>query len=191
MKRNLLIVGDSFSADWTKKYNENSGWVNKLEQNYNVTNLSEAGVGEYKILLQLKSVENTMYDNVIICHTSPFRIYIRQHPIHHTDILHHNCDLIYGDVLEHKGNPICNTAINFFEQIYDMEYACFVHELIVKEIQTQYPNAIHISFFDLNISNIHYFYSEFKKYKGTVNHLNEKGNDVVYNKICKLLERGV
>jgi len=191
MKKNLLIVGDSFSSDWTKKDKECSGWVNKLEQHYNVTNLSDAGVGEYKISLQLKSVESLVYDKIIICHTSPYRIYIKQHPIHHNDVLHHNCDLIYSDLLEYKNDFICGVAVNFFEHIYDTDYADTIHKLIVKELQTKYPTAFHISFFDLNISNIHYFYDEFKKYRGTVNHLNKQGNDVVYSKIYKLLEDNV
>lgn len=188
MKKNLLVVGDSFSADWSQLYKNCSGWVNKLEPFYEITNLSEAGAGEYKIMLQLKSVDVGLYDKLIICHTSPFRIYIKQHPIHSNDVLHYNCDLIYKDILEHKENFICNTAINFFEQIYDIEYANVVHQLMVKELQATYPNAIHISFFDLNISNVYYFYNEFKNYKGNINHLNERGNEIIYNKMLQLLE---
>lgn len=188
MKKNLLIVGDSFSADWKKRYNETFGWVNKLELDYNVTNLSQAGVGQYKILLQLESVDTRIYDKIIICHTSPFRIYVKQHPIHRNDALHYNSDLIYNDILEHKNNFICNTAINFFEEIYDTDYAQFIHEMIINRLQVKYPNAIHISFFELDIKNIYYFYKEFKKYRGTINHLNEQGNKFVYSKILKLLE---
>lgn len=188
MKKNLLIVGDSFSADWTKKNKLISGWVNTLENNYKITNLSQAGVGEYKIWLQLSSVDTTIYDKIIICHTSPYRIYIKEHPIHNDDVLHYNCDLIYNDLLEYKNNQICSTAVNFFQQIYDLDYANFLHKLLIKEILVTYPSALNISFFDLQIPNIHYFYDEFSLYRGIVNHLNEDGNEIVYNKICKLLE---
>ena len=52
MKKNILICGDSFAADWTKKYNGN-GWVNMLCNDFNITNVAEAGVSEYKIYQQL------------------------------------------------------------------------------------------------------------------------------------------
>jgi lysophospholipase L1-like esterase len=41
MKKTLLIAGDSFSADWTKKY-DGIGWVNMLENDFDVTNVSQA-----------------------------------------------------------------------------------------------------------------------------------------------------
>lgn len=182
----LLIVGDSFSADWSIKYPSAGGWVNKFFD-YEVTNLSQAGASEYKIVLQLNSVDITEYHKVIICHTSPFRIYIKKHPVHHHDTLHNNCDLIYNDVLAHKYDFISNIAVDFFENIYDMEYASYIHKLIVTDLQKQFPAALHISFFDLNISNVHYFDKEFNQYKGNINHLTNEGNDVVYNKIHQLL----
>ena len=30
MKKKLLIAGDSFAADWSKKYKNTCGWVNTL-----------------------------------------------------------------------------------------------------------------------------------------------------------------
>ena len=46
---NILIIGDSFAADWTVKYPTVVGWPNLLAKNYNVVNLAQAGAGEYKI----------------------------------------------------------------------------------------------------------------------------------------------
>ena len=54
----LLIIGDSFSADWSIKYNDYLGWPSLLLEHYQITNLSQAGVGEYKIYKQLLSVTN-------------------------------------------------------------------------------------------------------------------------------------
>ena len=64
MQQRLLICGDSFSTDWTKKY-EGIGWVNMLEKNYKITNISQAGVSEYKIYQQLNSVDLSKFDKTI------------------------------------------------------------------------------------------------------------------------------
>jgi len=96
MKR-ILIAGDSFAADWTKKYN-GIGWVNMLNNDYDVKNVAEAGVSEYKIYKQLENEKTDEFDYIIISHTSPYRIPVEKHPIHYGDILHNNCDLIYSDL---------------------------------------------------------------------------------------------
>ena len=97
--KKILVVGDSFAADWTKKYPEGHGWVNLLSAEYAVTNLAQAGVGEYKILQQIKSVPDIqMFDLVLISHTSPYRIHTRKHPVHHADPLHNHADLIMEDI---------------------------------------------------------------------------------------------
>ena len=57
MKKKLLIAGDSFAADWTIKY-KGEGWVNTLCEDYDVTNVAQAGVSEYKIYNQLKTNKN-------------------------------------------------------------------------------------------------------------------------------------
>jgi hypothetical protein len=53
MKR-LLITGDSFAANWQIKYN-GVGWVNLLENDFEVKNIAQAGVSEYKIMKQLEN----------------------------------------------------------------------------------------------------------------------------------------
>ena len=53
MKKKILIAGDSFAADWTVKY-KGEGWVNTLCKDYDVTNVAQAGVSEYKIYNQFK-----------------------------------------------------------------------------------------------------------------------------------------
>ena len=56
MKKKLLIAGDSFAADWSKKYKNACGWVNTLCEDYDVTNVAQAGASEYKIYNQLKKI---------------------------------------------------------------------------------------------------------------------------------------
>ena len=186
MKKNILICGDSFAADWTKKYDGN-GWVNMLCNDFNVTNVAEAGVSEYKIYQQLKKQKIEDYDKIIISHTSAYRIPVEVHPLHSKDILHYNCDFIYNDIKEHRDNPEVKCIIDLYEKHFHFDYALFVHELILKEINTMCPNAINITFFNSFNENALELEDVFLKNRGNINHLNKKGNKIVYNKIIKLL----
>ena len=189
MKKTILIVGDSFAADWTKKY-DGIGWVNMLETDYDVKNIAQAGVSEYKIFKQLESENLNDYDYVIASHTSAYRIPVKEHPIHFNDVLHKDCDLIYSDLKEHSYNILANVAVDFYSYLYDTDYACFTHELILKEIQNRFPNMINITFFDSfnkSIDGIHMFEDIFLKNRGDMNHLNPKGNLFIYDKIKSLL----
>ena len=52
MDKKILIIGNSFACPWHKpKYD---GWPTLLGKQFQVDNLAEAGVGEYKILRQLR-----------------------------------------------------------------------------------------------------------------------------------------
>ena len=186
--KELLICGDSFSADWTKKY-KGVGWVNLLENNYNITNISEAGVSEYKIYLQLKSVDLTKFDKILVSHTSAYRIPIQEHPIHKDDILHKNCDLIFSDVSEHLDNPTMKIAYDFYSELFNHDYFIFINNLIYKEIYKLSPNATHITFFDSFYDNsVHKFEHLFIDNKGLINHLSNDGNFKMYKEISKLLK---
>jgi hypothetical protein len=186
--KKILISGDSFAADWNKKFKNKTGWVNMLETDFDVTNVAEAGVSEYKIYKQLQKIEIKNFDYVIVSHTSANRIPIDEHPIHKEDILHNNCDLIFSDVNEHIDNPIMKIAYDFYTNIFYPEYFCFINELIYREIHKITPNAIHMTFFDnFYDDDILKFENIFKKNKGNVNHLNHKGNQIIYSKIKKII----
>jgi lysophospholipase L1-like esterase len=187
MKKKLLIVGDSFAADWTVKY-KGEGWVNTLCKDYDVTNIAQAGVSEYKIYNQLKKTDVSKYDIILISHTSAYRIPVVEHPIHSKDILHNNCDLIYTDLKEYD-NELTKIAVDFYEKLFDPDYFIFIHNLIVNEIIKRYPNAINITFFDsFSHPTFHNFEEIFLKNKGNMNHLNEDGNNLIYKKIKNILE---
>jgi len=184
MKRKLLIAGDSFAADWKIKYKNTIGWVNMLSYDFEVTNIAQAGVSEYKIYKQLKSVNIDEFDKIIISHTSAYRIPIEEHPIHKGDLLHNNCDIIFSDVEKHLDNSIMKTAYNFYSEIFHADYFVFVNNLIYKEIYNMIPTALHITFFDsfydnnvLKLENI------FLNNKGKSNHLSLKGNNIVFEMI--------
>jgi hypothetical protein len=99
----ILICGDSFAADWSKKY-EGKGWVNMIENDHVITNIAEAGVSEYKIYKQLISFDLTQFDLVIVAHTSPYRVVTRLHPVHYNNSLHKHADLLFGDIEYHYKN---------------------------------------------------------------------------------------
>jgi hypothetical protein len=188
MKKKLLIAGDSFAADWSKKYKNASGWVNTLCEDYDVTNIAQAGVSEYKIYNQLKRIDTSNYDIILISHTSAYRIPVIEHPIHSKDILHNNCDLIYSDLKEHD-NELTKIAVDFYEKLFDPDFFIFIHNLIINEIIQKYPTAINITFFDsFSHSIFHNFEKIFLNNKGNVNHLNQVGNNLIYKKIKNILK---
>jgi hypothetical protein len=159
-----------------------------LESDYEVMNIAQAGVSEYKIYKQLESIDTKKFDKIIISHTSAYRIPIEEHPIHKDDLLHNNCDLIYSDLKEHMENPIAKIGVDFYENLFNPDYFIFIYHLIIDKIMLKYPEAIHITFFDdFKKDNIYGFEKIFLKNKGLVNHMNEKGNKIIYDKIKKLI----
>lgn len=183
--KTLLICGDSFSADWSIVANQ-QGWVNYLADDFKVTNLSQAGCSEFKILKQLQSVNVNAFDNVIVSHTSPYRLYVRHHPIHDKNPLHKNSCLIYEDIKAHaKTNATLLPITLYMEQYFDLEYAEHIHNLLIKEIESICPvNTLHVS--HVNWENLYCcknwlnFKEIFQKHRGKVNHYNEKGNRLIY-----------
>lgn len=192
MKKKILIAGDSFAADWTVKH-QGKGWVNMLSEIYDVTIIAQAGVSEYKIIKQIQSSNLTQYSHIIISHTSPFRIPVKEHPLHSMDILHSNCDLIYSDLKENEDNELAKIGVDFFENLYDTDYALFVHDLMLKYIDSKYKHRqiINITFFEhgnlYKPKNFINFEKIFKENRGHINHLNDKGNQIVFDTIKKIL----
>ena len=187
MKR-VLIVGDSFAADWPGE-----GWPKLLSAKFDVTNLAQAGVGEYKILKQLQSVDCNSFDVVIVSHTSPSRIHTPSHPLHKTGI-HKNCDLIYDDLQRSSWfNKSLQAAKGWFDYHYDDQYQIDIYSLIRKEIKqtikVPYISMSHVDFgVDLLIEDPHIDFKDlWKMHRGTINHYDEVGNLTVYNKLLELL----
>ena len=190
----ILIAGDSFAADWTV-INKQLGWVNFLSQDYSVTNIAQAGCSEYKIYLQLSNNKIDDFDYVIISHTSPNRWYTPNSLIHRDNKLHSNSDYIYTDIVANIGKHHLMPALKiWFENFHDLEYANFVHSLICKEIAELVNSVptIHLSFFDytglyefnrmINLNQI------FLQNRGEINHLNEVGNRLVYERVKEIIE---
>jgi len=192
----ILICGDSFAADWTVKYPGQEGWPNMLAKQHEVVNLAQAGCSEYKIYQQLMSVDLNKFDNIIVSHTSCYRITVETHPVHANDPLHKNSDLIYTDIKEHsKSNKKLLPIVEFFENYFDTESAKFTHTLICKEIDQllQSYNTIHISnlIWDNNykFNNMLNFEYLFKSSRGLMNHYNDAGNQEVFEILSTTLKR--
>jgi hypothetical protein len=187
--KKVLVAGDSFACSH-KSETDNIGWSELLKQDYEITNLAQAGVSEYKIYKQLESIDIRKFDNIIICHTSFFRIPIEEHPIYKTNKLHKNCDLIFTDVESKKGkSKKMKIAYEFFKEFFWDEYFIFSNSLIFEKIFQNTKNNIHITFFDNfydnRVLNLKYI---FENYRGDVNHLNKDGNTFVFETIKKLIE---
>jgi len=203
---NILIIGDSFAADWTIKYPNAVGWPNLLAKEYNVVNLAQAGVGEYKIYQQLCSVDDIgKFDLILISHTSPYRINTKRHPVHHSDPLHKNADLIFSDIEYHKKsiftwfNKSLITAFNFFIYHSDDEYLETVYALLRKQIYEMVGATNSIVLTNFNVPEKFIIEKHFLNFKntqltcpGVANHMSDIGNKIVYDTLAaKIKELGL
>ena len=188
-----MICGDSFAADWTVKY-PGWGWPNKLAKSFDVTNLAQPGCGEYKIYQQLLSADLSKFNTILVWHTSPSRIYVKTHPVHHNDLLHKNSDLIYTDIVEHaKSNKSLSCIVDYYEKYFDLDYAKFVHSMTCEKIQnllsTFTGKILHItnsSWDELHqFDNMINFEWVFRKHHGLINHYTDRGNEIIYDLIVK------
>jgi hypothetical protein len=198
--KKILIFGDSFAADWSRKYSEYKGWPTMLAEKFDVTNIAQAGVSEYKIYKQLLSVKNLNdFDYVIVSHTSPYRVPVRKHPIHQHDILHKDADLIEADINyhAHKFTNILNislrTAKNFFLHLYDEEYYTMTYDLFREKIDQllSHKKVITVNNFHNKYTYLSETYLDFSHlyddHRGLINHFSEYGNQVIFQKIlCEI-----
>jgi hypothetical protein len=194
----ILILGDSWAADWSSQYDQYQGWPNLLAEQYNITNIAQAGVCQYSINQQLHHTDISGYDTVIVSITSPYRLYTPQHPVHTTG-LHANSDLIYTDLeyhlTEQPHNKQIQSAIGFYQHHFDTAHAEYVHELLVTDLlnHLDHNNTIVTSNIAHNCDVVpdRYTYVEghsiYQSYPGKINHMNEEGNQLFANSIQSLL----
>ena len=199
--KDILIVGDSFSADWTVKYPERKGWVNTLADKHNVVNLSQAGCSQYAILKQLETIETFLdFDAVLVSHTSPYRVYVEHHPIHDGDSLHGNADLIYSDIQNAaKTDSSLLPLKEYMEKYMSLEYQLDIYDMICDRIEQllfmnrRGLNIIHMTHLEWigrwKFDNLEDFSSSiWKKHRGDINHYTEEGNDLVLEDINKRID---
>lgn len=199
---NILIIGDSFAADWTVKYPNQKGWPNLLAERFSVKNLAQAGISEYKIYQQIMSVDNINdYNLCIVSHTSPYRIVTRKHPVHSNDKLHHNADLILSDIDYHcQGlgslcNPSLRSAQAYINHHFDIEYHETTYNLYKNEINNKLANKKTIilnNFLDqLTIESNQFIVDTRdiqKTHAGLINHFSLQGNQIIFEKIINYIQ---
>ena len=177
----ILIIGDSFSAN-------NNGWPSML--GHEVVNISENGIGEYKIFAKSKnSMSFDKFDKIIFNHTSPWRIHTRVHPVHKNNPERSNNDFLLNDVEYHsKINKDMKIVNEYIKKYYDPEYQQDVYNLLLKEIMC-IPNSIHITFHNPEDTQqiTHNYNQVYKQHPGNINHMCYEGNKLIANLIGKLL----
>jgi len=174
----ILLLGDSFATD-------KNGWPGMI--GHDITNKAQNGVGEYKIYRQIENIKN--FDKVLVCHTSPWRMHTRYHPMHKNNQQRSQNDFMFNDVEYHaKTNSEMNLVYSFMKKFFDFDYQKFVYDCIVDKF-LQIENAIHFTFHNkedtIKIENN--FTDIWKQYSGDINHLTMQGNEIVAEKIKKLL----
>lgn len=192
--KRILIIGDSFAA----KYPDSDlGWSTLLSGAFEITNIAQAGVSEYKIFKQLESVDINLFDLVIVCHTSPYRVHTRKHPVHKTK-LHEHCDLILADIDAHNSffNPSLKTAKNWFRYHNDDVYLEDTYKLYRSAIEN-----LTFSIPCLNIDNLKSslpFAREqwklnltdfWEEHRGNINHYTIQGNQLLCTTLIKEIEK--
>ena len=172
------IFGDSFAVN-------RDGWVSMLGRDVRI--FSQNGVGEYKIYKQV--IENLRFDQAIICHTSPWRVHTRMHPVHKNNLIRENNDFLLNDVEYHsKINKDMKLVNEYLKNYYDPEYQEDTYSLFVNKLM-QIPNTIHITFHEPSDTKqiTHNYNKIYQKYPGDINHMSADGNRIIAEKIQKLL----
>jgi hypothetical protein len=187
----LLLCGDSFSYNHEIAHS----WPTRLSRVHQIDNLSQCGCGEYKIKLQIASCDLSDYDAVLIFHTSPTRIHYNRPNTMHIDKFHAWSDLLFSDVEHHRHkNTVAQIAYDYFVNIFDADYYCYVHDLICADIdqKTKQHRTYHFTAFDY--SDLYQFdnklitlYNTWNANRGDVNHLTKSGHDEFFNQITSLL----
>jgi hypothetical protein len=181
-KKRILIVGDSFSA----ANSHDKSWHNRLGAYFHVTNLSQCGVGQYKIHKQL-IMSHQQFDSVIYSISSPYRCHTEYNPFYsNSHSTHANCDFIYQDLVDKLPDQMAKNLVWWFENVFDLDYAKYMHNLLVVN-DCKAHNIIPISFFDCThidqSINVIDFLPVWKDYPGPWNHLNNHGHDLVFQKL--------
>lgn len=189
-RKKIVIFGDSFGA--SKPNYEFPGWVEMLQDYHNVTNFCQHGVSQYKIYQQILQADLAKFDHVIVTHTSPFRVFVRENLLHKNDPIYKNCDLIFLDI-ENRTDEFSVSAQQYFKYIYDIEYTLDIHNMICDRINSLLANkpCTHITHFDYSscyrFPNLKSFHDVWQANRGTVHHYNQKGNKLIFDYLVNLI----
>jgi hypothetical protein len=180
---NIVIVGDSFSSD-----NCNGSWINLLEKNHTVTNLSQRGISQYRIYTIIK--QNLLLINqsdvLLVWHTNSDRIYIPDGVDYPTRLIssHSCCDMIANDALNNSDwKKIAHT---YYKNFYDKDMQEDISRLLIDKIHQVVRSKI-LDFSGFDIFHDYHFIKSFHnvrlEFPGNINHLNLVGNSRVFEYI--------
>lgn len=169
----IWVFGDSFAGNKS----ENS-WVSLL----GATSLATNGSSEYRIFKTYQENKSKIKDTdlIIFVHTSSTRIYLQNDKLLSSRMLdtHRQCDIVINDVFEKKEKEF----IKILELIWDEDYFNDIFNLIVDKLM-DVPNSIHITFFETTRPNILSLNHVWKQHPGTINHLSDIGNMLVFDNL--------
>jgi len=168
----ILIAGDSFSA----VYDNKTEWWHFGD----CKNISQKGSSEFKILKSLQKKNLNNYEKIIVCHTSPYRIYTENNIINNGDHAR-GCYLI-NDLLNKKGD-IRLTAELYIKYFFNEEYVLWCYYKVMEEINnlTKNHTTLHISFFDVkNVLQLKHIYEQ---NKGNICWMSKEGNKLAHEQI--------
>jgi len=191
--KKILLVGDSFSSLQLAGKN---GWAKLLAERFEVTNLSQPGIGEYKILQKLKTQNLSDFDLILISHTSENRLHCQSNPLYPSTHLYHSSDIIFADAESKKPQlNIANSIVDYFKIIFDPEYYQFIHFCCCQEIDklTSASPVIHMTNFQWNhlyaFKNLLNFYETWRRHPGNENHYSNEGNLIVFNTLLEKINK--
>ena len=186
-KPKLLIVGDSFGSPVKADYRT---WYDILSDTYQVTNLCQSGIGQYKIHQQLLSVDLKNFNLILVIATSPYRLHATNNPFYKSDHKSHSsCDFLYSDVESKMPDPNAEKILWWFKNIVDLDYCRFIHSLLIKESINHClsceKKVLVLNFLsdDFRHEKCLDFCKLWKKYRGETNHLTSQGHQIIAEKI--------
>lgn len=179
--KKILIVGDSFSSD---QLSGSHGWPRQLAKHYDVTNCSQPGIGQYKIMQRLGQHDLSNFDATIISHTSPYRVHCVENHLYPPDHLYRSSDIIFLDA-ENKKSRLAKSYVDYFRYAFDEQYYQFVHTSCCMQIDamTMHHPVIHITHFDWSglyaLPGLINFYQLWLQSSGDCVHYNIAGNEYI------------
>jgi hypothetical protein len=187
---NILVAGDSFSST---ELSGDFGWPKQLAHSFSVTNVSRPGIGQYKILQNIKNSLSDSIDLVIVSHTSSNRVHCETNPLYPKNHIYYKSDMIFADV-ESK-LPVSKSYYDYFCHVFDPEYYNFVHHQCCKEIVSIIDTTpvIHMTHFNWTglypFSSLINFHDLWKQNSGSCVHYNEHGNQVILDTLTKQIHQ--
>ena len=191
---NILIAGDSFAVDWSKWQDiPYKGWPNLVASLHSVENVSQDGVGQYKIWKQIQDLDLSIYDKIIVSVASYWRMYCQSHPIHTTGRYMHS-DLMLMDIDRFSlFNSKLRTAKGMFKYYYDEEYVKDSYDMITDLIREKLQGSNFILIGHTGTRTTHQDVVDFSKLwakeRGLVNHYTQKGNEDIFNYLQSFLRK--